>query len=207
MPFLLLGLSLGLSAGFSPGPLLALVITTTLQRGLGAGIRVAAAPLLSDLPIILLAVTVLDLLPAWTLAAVSLAGGVYVVYLGWETLRVARAAGQALLADLPQQSKSQNVMRRGALVNLLSPHPYLFWAAVGGPTLLNAWQSNPLYAAAYLLGFYSTLIGSKIAIAALVHSQARWFTGPWYGRVLAALGLLLIILGLMLVWHGLQLLR
>jgi MFS family permease len=52
---LLIGISYGFAAGVSAGPLLGLVITQTLQGGWRAGNLVALAPLLSDLPIILLA--------------------------------------------------------------------------------------------------------------------------------------------------------
>ena len=49
------GLVYGLSAGFSPGPLMALVISQTLKHGIREGAKVAVAPLITDLPIILLA--------------------------------------------------------------------------------------------------------------------------------------------------------
>ena len=52
MEALILGLSLGTVAGISPGPLLTLVITATLERGVGGGLRVAASPLVSDAPIV-----------------------------------------------------------------------------------------------------------------------------------------------------------
>jgi len=51
--------TLGLSAGFSPGPLLALVVSQTLQYGTMEGIKVAIAPLLTDCPIILVSLFVL----------------------------------------------------------------------------------------------------------------------------------------------------
>jgi len=51
----LLGLSLGLGAGLAPGPLLALVIRSTLQDGAAAGVRVAFSPLVTDVPIIAIA--------------------------------------------------------------------------------------------------------------------------------------------------------
>jgi threonine/homoserine/homoserine lactone efflux protein len=52
--FLIIGIILGLSAGFAPGPLLTLVISESLQHGVRSGIKVALAPIISDLPIILL---------------------------------------------------------------------------------------------------------------------------------------------------------
>ena len=57
--FLTVGILLGLSAGIAPGPLLTLVVSETLSGGVGAGVRVALSPLLSDLPIILFAVFLL----------------------------------------------------------------------------------------------------------------------------------------------------
>ncbi|MDH3383440.1 MAG: LysE family translocator, partial [Deltaproteobacteria bacterium] len=51
--FLGAGIVLGLSAGFSPGPLLAMVLSQTIRHGAREGIKIAAAPLLTDLPIIL----------------------------------------------------------------------------------------------------------------------------------------------------------
>jgi threonine/homoserine/homoserine lactone efflux protein len=53
------GIVLGLAAGFSPGPLTVLVISETLRHGLRAGVKVSLAPVLTDLPIIALAVLLL----------------------------------------------------------------------------------------------------------------------------------------------------
>ena len=56
MTELLAGLAIGFGAGIAPGPLSALVVTTSLERGFGPGARVAIAPLLTDTPIVLFAV-------------------------------------------------------------------------------------------------------------------------------------------------------
>lgn len=203
---LLFGLALGLSAGLSPGPLMTLVITTTLRDGFWHGLRVAAAPFVTDLPIILLSVFVLGLLPSWTLAIIGVIGGAYVAYLGWETMRSARQASELAMQDARAENTSgRKSLLRGAAVNALNPHPYLFWATVGGPTLLAAFSQSLLQGALFLLGFYVTLIGSKVAVAALVHSQARRFSVAWYQRILVLLGLLLIGLGLWLGWQAVQL--
>ncbi|MDY6953588.1 MAG: LysE family translocator, partial [Thermodesulfobacteriota bacterium] len=54
MDTLAIGIVLGLSAGFAPGPLLALVISQTLRHNAVEGLKVALAPLVTDLPIILI---------------------------------------------------------------------------------------------------------------------------------------------------------
>ena len=61
---LLLGITLGFGAGVSPGPMLVLVITSSLEKGFRAGLRVALAPLASDAPIILISLLVLPALSA-----------------------------------------------------------------------------------------------------------------------------------------------
>lgn len=197
MAYLLLGLSLGLPAGLSPGPLLTLVIATSLRDGLRQGLLVAIAPFLTDLPIILASIFILGQLPAWVLSFIAIAGAVYVAYLGWETIHAARHAQLAGGGPTPAVGDRRS-LQRGALTNLLSPHPYLFWAVVGAPALLAALARGPAPAIAFLAGFYGGLVGSKAAIATLVHSQAHWLSGIWYRRVLILLGLMLVGLGLLL---------
>jgi LysE type translocator len=89
---LLLGLTIGFSAGVSPGPLLALVVTTSLRHGRWAGLQVAASPLVTDLPIIILTLTVLNAVPGRVVAAVGTVGAVVVLKLGTSALRQARRA-------------------------------------------------------------------------------------------------------------------
>lgn len=63
--FLTTGAILGLSAGIAPGPLLALVISETLRHGMKAGVKVALAPIISDLPIVALTLYILAKLSAF----------------------------------------------------------------------------------------------------------------------------------------------
>ncbi len=59
--YLLPGIFIGLSAGFSPGPLMTVVISQTLHHGIKEGLKVAIAPLLTDLPIIAIIIFSLSL--------------------------------------------------------------------------------------------------------------------------------------------------
>jgi threonine/homoserine/homoserine lactone efflux protein len=65
--YLFMGMVLGLSAGLSPGPLLALVISETIGLGIRAGIRVALAPLISDIPVLIVSFLLVSGCPAQTL--------------------------------------------------------------------------------------------------------------------------------------------
>ena len=57
--FVTVGILLGLSAGVAPGPLADSGCFRDIKWRVGAGVRVALSPLLSDLPIILFAVFLL----------------------------------------------------------------------------------------------------------------------------------------------------
>ena len=177
MDTLLLGLSLGLGAGLAPGPLLALVVAATLERGFAAGARIAAAPLLSDAPIVLLCVLVLRELPQGVLDGLSLAGGLFVAWLAFQAWRGA-ATSSGMASDL----------RRAVLVNALSPHPWLFWLTVGGPLVVDAGDRSPWLAVAFLAGFYGTLVGAKVALARVVAAlpQARRGEGGRGARLVSA---------------------
>ncbi len=197
---LLTGLSLGFGAGISPGPLTTLVITTALARGFGAGLRIAIAPLLTDLPIIVIALLIFNGLPVGFAAILAAAGGLVVIYLGVETLLRAR---HAVLnnATAASPSHSQDFWR-GMLVNMLSPHPWLFWLSVGSPILTSAWQTAIVSALAFLIGFYALLVGSKIGLAWGVAGGRRFLTDRTYRGILAGSGLLLIGFGLLMLKEG-----
>ncbi len=190
-----MGLVLGLTAGLSPGPLLALVVTASLERGVKAGLLVALAPLITDLPIILLAVSVLHSLPALALALIGVLGGCLVIYLGLRTL--ARPATSP--TTRPTLSAGSRDLRDGALVNLLNPHPWLFWMTVHGPLLVAGWRRDPLIAIGFVATFYLAIVGSKMAIAWLVGRGRDILQGEWYRRTLTLCGVLLLAMGVLLI--------
>lgn len=200
MTFLFAGASLGMAAGLSPGPLMTLVITRTLARGFGAGLRVAIAPLLTDLPIIVISLLFFSMLPPLLETILTAAGGCFVLFLAWETLREARHATLVDSRSAPPVAASDDIWR-GVFVNFLSPHPWLFWMTVAAPILTRAWQTSALAALGFLAGFYGLLVGGKVLLALAVAGGRRFLTDAWYRRLLAASGLLLAFFGLLLLWQ------
>jgi threonine/homoserine/homoserine lactone efflux protein len=195
---LLLGLSLGLGAGLAPGPLLALVIRSTLQDGVAAGVRVAFSPLVTDVPIIVLAVVLASSLPSAALGALGVVGGGFVVSLGVEALRESPAPAEAAIGA----ASPQRALVRGALTNVLSPHPWVFWITVGAPILA---QQTAGGGALFLVAFYLVLIGSKVTVATLLHAgRERLLRGRGYTIVLRASAVLLLATGVVLAVEGFQ---
>jgi threonine/homoserine/homoserine lactone efflux protein len=156
--------------------------------------------LITDLPIILLSILFVDLLPPGALRWLGTAGGLVII---WMAVEILRAAPTAALPTTPTGSVDpRRQLWRGALVNALNPHPYLFWATVGAPALVTGWRVSPWHVLAFLLPFYALLLGSKMLVAWLVSHRAGRLTLIWYRRVLAACGLLLLVMAGWLVWQA-----
>jgi len=197
---LYIGLLFGLSAGLAPGPLMTLTVTQTLQHGASEGLKVALAPLVTDIPIILAFLFLLDRVAGFDtiLGMIGLFGGCYVIYLGYEAYRIGAPVEQ-LTAQAPAS------LRKGILVNALSPHPYLFWATVGGPFVLRAAEKTLGASGLFIAIFYLCLVGAKMALALLVGRYRGLLAGNWYYRVMRTLALLLIVFGLALIRDALAL--
>jgi len=197
--YLATGALLGLGAGLSPGPLLALVLSESLRRGAAAGIRVALAPLVSDLPIIALVLLGLGQITRHSMlpGVLSVMGGFLVVCMGFGDLR---STGTEVAENRPEA----HPLRRGILVNVLSPYPYLFWLGVGGPMIFKAWGQSPAAPLAFLGSFYLLLVGSKVLLACVV-GRLTVLRSRAYQITLRGLALLLCLFGLSLVYEGLTL--
>lgn len=154
--YFLLGLALGFPAAAQPGPLQAYLLSETLRSGCRRTLPAALAPLISDGPIVILVLLLLSQTPAWLLDLLRLGGGVFILYLAWGAFRsFQRADGSQ--AGVPVQSSQQGVLK-AALLNILNPNPYIFWATVAGPIIIDAWRGSPNWALGFGLGFYGTLI-------------------------------------------------
>ena len=130
--FVVSGLVLGLSAGFAPGPLLTLVVSHSLVHGAGEGFKVALAPLITDVPIVAASLFLIARISSFSgvFGVVALLGAAVVFYMGIDGMRSAATAPPDAGTDDAQSFK------KGAVINALSPHPYLFWLSVGAPIMV-----------------------------------------------------------------------
>jgi threonine/homoserine/homoserine lactone efflux protein len=153
----LAGVALALPAVAAPGPLQALLLSLALRHGGRRALPAVLAPLLTDGPIILLVLLVLNRMPPTALQALRLAGGVVLLFFAGEALR--RRRDEPLQGEASAGGAGRESLGRAILVNLLNPHPWFFWGTVGGPLLLDAWAEAPGRGLAFLAGFYLTLVG------------------------------------------------
>ena len=198
LEFAAYGTLLGLSAGFSPGPLSTLVISHTLQHGAKEGMKVAISPILTDFPIIAAGLLLFTNLSDLNLALglVSFIGFLFITLLAWQSLTF--KAVEVEIEDVQPRS-----FTKGVLVNFLSPNPYIFWFGVGVPSLLDGYQSGLGPPLLFSLCFFVLIVMSKGLLAILAGRSRAYLTGAAYTWVMRCLGLLLFGFALKLLYDGL----
>jgi threonine/homoserine/homoserine lactone efflux protein len=197
--YLISGIVFGTAAGISPGPLLTLVIAETVKHSRKEGIKVASAPIITDLPIVLASIFVIaklshsDLL----LGIISILGAMFIGYLAYESITV-----EGIELDLKKVKPKS--LRKGVITNFLNPHPYLFWIAVGAPITLKAFAVSFISAFSFILGFYICLIGSKVLIALVVDRSKDFLKSNAYVYIIRFLGVILLIFSGLFIRDGLK---
>ncbi|MBK9928089.1 MAG: LysE family transporter [Anaerolineales bacterium] len=196
--YIIQGIGYGFAAAVQPGPFQTYIISQTLMRGWKRTLPAMFAPLISDGPIIALCLLVLSQVPVWFQRFLYIAGGLFVLYLAYGAYRSWKNFDMHTPAI--ETNTSQSVLK-AALMNTLSPGPYIFWSLVTGPILLRGWREAPVNGIGFLAGFYITIV-SGIAAVILVFGAAREL-GPKVNRVLVgASAVALFCFGLYQLWQG-----
>jgi threonine/homoserine/homoserine lactone efflux protein len=183
---MLKGLILGITAAVQPGPFQAFLLSLIARDGWRRALPAAFAPLLSDGPILFIVLLVLTRLPEWLLSGLQIAGGFLLLYLAWGAWRefwrgfAMRESG----AQVIQGSAKANIAK-AALMNALSPSPYLFWATIAGPMLLKAWRHSPVMGATFLASFYVALLGGMMLFILVFAGAGK--VDPRVNRALGAI--------------------
>ena len=197
--YLVLGAFLGLAAGISPGPLLAITISETLQHGKWEGIKVAISPLITDLPIILSVLFILSHLTSYDsiIGIIAFFGASYLIYSGVESLKIRTDSIELKL-------EKKDALKKGVVVNFGNPHPYIFWLSIGGPIIFKSLSTDILATILFIFGFYSLLVGSKVIITLIVERSKSFINSKYYFSIIRILGIAQIVFGLTFIKIGLN---
>jgi pimeloyl-ACP methyl ester carboxylesterase/threonine/homoserine/homoserine lactone efflux protein len=197
MTYLISGLVLGLSAGLAPGPLLTLVVSETMRYGTKEGIKVALAPLVSDLPIVLGTVFVLSRLSNVHvfIGAISFVGAAFLTYLGYESVTFKGV-------DLETIREKPRSLKKAVVTNILNPHPYIFWLSIGAPLILKALRIHVSNVVLFVAPFYILLVGSKLIVAVVTGKSRRFLKAKGYIYTMKALGLALLLFAVLFLVEG-----
>ena len=155
LEYVIIGSGFAFAAAFQPGPLQAYLFSSVLQRGWRRTLPAAFAPLLSDGPIVVITLLVLNRVPEAYQTILRLAGGLLLLYLAWISYR---SWQQGVAQGSEQVDSAPRTLIQAMMVNLLNPNPYLGWSLVLGPAVMDAWQKDHAYAVVMIAAFYGTMV-------------------------------------------------
>ncbi len=189
----------GINAGVSPGPLFTIVITETLKNGFSGGVRVAVAPLITDIPILLLSLYFFsfhfNLEPLTLGAIINLAGGLILLWIGSKDFRTKEYA----LHVAPGKSELKNSFKKGILTNVTNPSPYIFWILIF-PSAVSGYSTAHIIV--FVLLFLFTVTGIKIIISYLISRYSIDFIKRYLLAIVRGSGIILILFGINFIAHA-----
>ena len=194
---LLTAATIGFSAGVTPGPLQAVFLSYAVKGGWKRTLPAAFAPLVTDGPVIVLVLLVLNNLPPVFLRILQIGGALFMLYLAWEAFQSFRHFKNLETTPL---ANGWGTLFKATIANLLAPGPWLFWSLINGPNLLEIWAVSAWWGAAYLVTFYGVFIVTNIILIVLFATMQRM--GEQVRKLLLLVSA--IVLAGFAVYQGLQ---
>lgn len=196
--YLILGITYAFAAAIQPGPLQTFLISQTIKNGWKKTLPAAFAPILSDIPIIIIVLLVLTSIPAGFLTFLQIGGGLMLLYLAYDSFR-----SFLNFEELSKRTKADNdkTLFKAVMVNALNPNPYLGWSLIMGPLFIKAYRESSVNGAVLIIGFYATMVLCQMGIIILFGLTKN--LGPKVTRAtlgIASLGL--TVFGIYLLLQG-----
>lgn len=194
------------SGALIPGPFLTLNISETARHGFKAGPLLVAGHAIAELLLVLALVLGLSRVinQEWLAASVSLAGGLFLLWMAAGMIRAGRGHMSSLApAAVGTISHSRTVVT-GVLASVLNPTWLVWWATIGLTLVIWAMKQGPMG----LVYFYSGHILADFSWYGLVSFlvvRGRKFWGDSLHRaLLVGCGSFLVVLSLYFLFKGVQ---
>ena len=195
LPLLLLAWGL---AGGSPGPATLAISGAAMRHGRASGLATGAGVWCGSAAwgvAAALGVSALMLSYAWIAEALRVLGALYLIFLGWRSLRSAIRPGGGAPKPAPPAGRS---FLRGLLIHLANPKAILSWGAVYAVALPPGASASEIWGLFAALSSVSALVflgyGALFAAAPVRRAYAaagRWIDGA-FGLLFGAAGLRLL---------------
>jgi len=173
LEYLIVGAGFAFAAAAQPGPLQAFLLSRVAAVGWRRTLPAALAPLISDGPIAVLVLVVLQHVAHGFESFLRGAGGIVLLYFAGKTFFEWR---RARIGTVGENQVSPRTLMQAVAVNLVNPGPYIGWSLVLGPLALEAWARAPENAVALVVSFYAVMVLSLALFIVLLGTTS--FLGP-----------------------------
>jgi len=195
--YLIFGISYSFACVVQPGPFQAFLFSQSITNGWRKTIPLVFAPLMSDVPVIIIVLLILTNIPHEVIQILQCFGGVFLLYLAFNACKTWHNFYQS---EKQIVSPQQNFFK-AVVVNLLNPGPYLGWSLVMGPLLIKGWMANPANGIILLIGFYSSMIIYSTVMIVLFAAAGN--LGPRVSRISIGVSVIaLVVFGVYQLWSG-----
>ncbi|MGD8351539.1 MAG: LysE family transporter [Nitrospirota bacterium] len=200
--FLVSAVLISLSGVLSPGPMTAAVVERGRRSGL-SGLYISLGHGLVEFPLIaLLALGAGAFFQnEWTKVVVGVAGGAYLLYLGFGMLRPSAAGDPA-----EEGSGHGSSVVSGVLLSVGNPYFLLWWATVGLGLVISASAFGVLGVVLFAFVHWLCDLVWLGFLAAAANRGARRFGRGFYRKVSLVSGAVLVFFGGVFFWNSIRLL-
>lgn len=197
MYFALAAVTFGLVAGLKPGPLGVFVMHQTMSKGNYNGFMASLAPIITDGPIILLALLLTSQLNdiSWFISAISVFGSVYLALIAYKILKTPNNIDPSVGG-----SKSSS-LATAVKINFLNPAPYIFWLTIGSSYIF---MGSNIEAVVFIVCTLFSLCITKFSVALFIKALGERFNPRVYAVVLKSLSVPLLIFSGQLLFSGIS---
>ena len=196
--YLIFGITYAFAAAIQPGPFQTFIISQTLKNGWKRTLPAAFAPVLSDGPIIILVLLILNNIPPAFIKFLQIGGGLFLLYLSYGSFNSFLNFDKI---KKPEENKSDSTLFKAVLVNILNPAPYIGWSLIMGPMFIKGYRESTMNGIVLIAAFYFTIIICQAGIILLFGLAKN--LGPKVTRItlgIASIGL--AGFGVYLLWQG-----
>jgi threonine/homoserine/homoserine lactone efflux protein len=193
----------GLSGAMMPGPLLSVVVYSSLRKGIRGGLlAVAGHALIEAVLVVLLFLGLKSILvkPA-VQGIIGIAGGAALVWMGIGMIRDILRRGLEL--DLGGEGSVRS-LPHGILSSISNPYWSLWWATVGLAYMAVALERGVAGLLAFYVGHEMSDLAWYSGVSTLVAGGRRRIPVKLYAGLIAVLGAFLLALGLVFAVYGLR---
>jgi threonine/homoserine/homoserine lactone efflux protein len=188
---ILIGCGFAFAAAVQPGPLQAFLFSSVSRNGWKRTLPASFSPLLSDGPIALFVLLVLNHISTTMYGILQVAGGFLLLYFAWTSYRQwKRYSG----SELDDHGLMPRTLIQAATVNILNPNPYLGWSLILGPAFLAAWQKSPVIAFSLIIAFYTTMV-AVLACIIFLFGTTRFLSPRGRRKLILVSALILAAMG------------